>query len=113
MKTRAFWYSLVVGVVSLTSGCCCFHDCFPNLGWRFHQGCQPCAPSCAPCSPCGSFRPPMVVGGGPDCPGCAMGAPVTQPAGYPPVIGKPMPIPGASIVPELHPPAPVTPAPKN
>jgi len=119
MITRALWYTVFVGVVSMTSGCYCFHECFPNVGWRLHQGavCRPCAPACGPvCSPCApgpAFRPPMIVNGpivpGPDCPGCGMGAPPTfnQPAGYPPVIGKPMPIPGMGN--ELPNPMPVNP----
>lgn len=123
MKTRALWYTLVVGAVSMTSGCCCFHECFPNVGWRLHQ---PCAPSCSPCSPCAhgpAFRPPMVVSGGPvvpgpDCPSCGMGgAPAFHqpvgypPVGYPPVIGKPMPIvPGNN---ELPNPMPVKPGTGN
>jgi hypothetical protein len=125
MKTRALWYSLFVGVVSMTSGCCCARECFPNVGWRLHPGasCSPCAPACSSCAPGPAFRPPMVVSGGPivpggpDCPGCAGGGggsyplPAGYQPGYPPVIGRPMPIPGATIVPgtELHQPMPVKP----
>ncbi|WP_439630269.1 hypothetical protein [Gemmata sp.] len=113
MKTRALWYSLFVGVVSMTSGCCCFREAFPNVGWRFHQGasCSPCAPAC---SPGPAFRPAGVVGGGPDCPGCAVGghpAGYAQPVGYPPEIGHPVPLPGPRVVPgsELPNPMPVNP----
>jgi hypothetical protein len=128
MKTRMLWCALAVGVMSLSSGCYCFHQVFPNVGWRFHQGC--CAPACGPvcgpvCSPCCSspvvYRPPVVTGGpivpgGPPCATCANGdlPPGAQPVGYPPVayppiIGNPMPLPGASGVPnnELHSPMPV------
>ncbi len=115
MKSRAFVCALFAGVVSLASGCCCLHNCFPNVGWRLHQGC--CTPACSSppvCAPCG-FRPPMVVSGGPDCPSCAHGGMGTNtpigypPVAYPPIIGNPQPIPGASIAPggELHAPMPV------
>ncbi|MBA4191404.1 MAG: hypothetical protein C0467_25775 [Planctomycetaceae bacterium] len=64
-----------------------------------------------------------IVPGGPDCPGCASGGAPTfnvptgyppagyPPVGYPPQIGKPMPLPGATIVPgnELPNPMPVNP----
>lgn len=106
MKSRAILFAVAAAVVSSTSGCHFFHNCFPNLGWRFHQGC--CAPACGPvcppaCPPCGPvvYRPPTVV---PDCPGCPTGPTVPLPAayppgsvppgGYPPIIGNPMPLPG-------------------
>lgn len=121
MKTRAFWYALIVGATSFSTGCCCFRECFPNVGWRLHGCCHPCPPACGPvCSPCApspAFRPPMVVTG-PDCPGCVGGAGpgFAQPVGYPPVayppvIGKPMPIPGATPSNELHNPTPLNPTP--
>ncbi|VTU00355.1 unnamed protein product [Gemmataceae bacterium] len=121
MKTRALWYSLFVGVVSMTSGCCCFREAFPNVGWRFHQGatCSPCAPACGPaCSPGPAYRPPVVMGApGPDCPSCGISGPsgyptaFTQPVGYPPEIGQPVPLPGPKVVPgtELPNPMPVNP----
>jgi hypothetical protein len=99
MKSRVIVSGLAVLLVSLTSGCCCLHNCFPNLGWRFRECCptpQPCG-TCAPCGPScapAGYHPPTVV---PDCPGCggptvpAVGYP---PAAYPPVIGNPMPLPG-------------------
>lgn len=129
MKSRAIWSALVVSVVSLTSGCHCFHNCFhntfPNVGWRFHQhGCGGCMPACAP-----ACSAPVVVGsgpvvpGGPACHGCASGElPPTvthqpagyqpagyPPVGYPPVIGHPMPLPGPTVIPsnELPTPMPV------
>lgn len=109
MKFRAILFASAAGLLCSTSGCCFLHNCFPNLGWRFHQGC--CAPACpAPCGPVG-YRPPTVV---PDCPGCGPGPTVPvpgvyPPAGYPPVIGKPMPLPGQPGAPgtELHQPMPV------
>lgn len=105
MKSRACWYALVVGVVSMTSGCHCFREHFPHVGWRLNSGglCAPCGPAaCRPvfapaCSspvtgiPVGHgpvLQPPMVVsGGGPDCPGCNSGlggiSGIHMPAGYP------------------------------
>ena len=121
MRSRAFWYALAVGVVSMTSGCNCFRahfPCisskFPNLGWRFHDGQGIGA---------GHFGAP--IGGPvmtPDCHGCGTGplpppTVIHQPAGYPPngyppvayppVIGKPMPLPGATIIPGTELPHPM------
>lgn len=130
MKSRMAWYALIVGVTSLTQGCYWFRSHFPNVGWRL-QHCGPtcgpvCGPPCGPVCPpvCSSpvsipvmHRPPVVVPGGPDCVGCNGGAPPGvghQPAGYPsfpypqggypPVIGNPMPLPGAAVTPpnQLH-----------
>jgi hypothetical protein len=109
MKTRALFFALVVGVVSLTSGCHCFRCMFPNAGWRFHEGWwrHGNGNGCATCPPIGgpiAYRPPIVVPGGPDCVGCNGGVPsIHQPIGYPPVayppvIGNPMPIPGGPTV---------------
>lgn len=126
MRSRAFWYALVVGGVSMTSGCNCFRahfPCvsshFPNLGWRFHDGVGIGAggPCCAPGAP---------IGGGPvmspECHGCGSGpmAPPTvihQPAGYapngyppvayPPMIGPARPLPGATIIPSNELPSPM------
>lgn len=125
MKSRAIWSILLAGVVSMSSGCYCLHNCFPNVGWRFHQhGCGGCAPACT--SACSSPAPVAfgsgpVVPGGPGCSSCAAGALpppiVTQPAGYtpagytpagyPPVIGSPMPIPGPTIIPSSELPVPM------
>lgn len=134
MKSRALWYALVAVSLSMTTGCHCFRCCFPNLGWRLHDdhgvfqghhGASGCAPACGPvCAP--AYRPPVIVpapvgygpvgpvGMAPDCPGCVGGVyPVSvgpTPVAYPPVIGNPMPLPGATVVPnELHNPAPVKP----
>jgi hypothetical protein len=115
MRIRVFCFALVVGVVSMTSGCHCFRCAFPNAGWRFHQGglghgCAPCGP-CAPGGPV-SFRPPAVVSGGHDCVGCNGGV-SHLPAGYPsitypPIIGNPIPIPGGTgIIPNNQLPAPM------
>jgi hypothetical protein len=116
MKSRVIVFGLAAALMSTTSGCYCLHQCFPNLGWRFHQCCPTPAPcgTCAPCGPCCGpvgYHPPMVV---PDCPGCAGGPTVPQPAGfppvaYPPVIGNPMPLPGQPGVTgtELHQPTQV------
>jgi hypothetical protein len=99
MKARAICFALVLGVVSMTSGCHCFRCVFPNVGWRFHQGwCNQGCPPCAPACPI-AYRPPVVVQGGPDCP-CppAMGVPNGYPPiAYPPQIGDPKPLPGGQL----------------
>jgi hypothetical protein len=123
MKTRAFVFAFVVGIVSMTSGCHCFRCMFPNAGWRFHEGwwrhgngCGTCAPASAPIA----FRPhaggPVV----PDCVGCNggvshAGVPVGYPPiAYPPVIGNPVPIPGGpSVIPSSELPAPMPNTKKN
>lgn len=133
MKARALLFALAVGVVSMTSGCRCFRCCFPNAGWRLHDGeglfshCGASGwggPAC--CAPVGApgpaYRPPVVVSGpvaggpvvpNPDCPGCAGGVEYPpgfpQPVAYPPIIGNPMPLPGAKGPNELHNPMPVKP----
>lgn len=123
MKSRALLCILAVGVVSLTSGCRCFRCCFPNVGWRLHDGEGLFSHHHHGASGCAApaFRPPVVVSGpvvsgpivpGPDCPGCVGGEfppAMAQPVAYP-VIGSPMPLPGAKVVPnELHNPTPVKP----
>ena len=121
MKARAFVFALLVGTVSMTSGCQCFRCMFPYAGWRFHEGwwghCGPGAHDCAPCGPgcCPiAYRRPLLVGGGPDCPSCNVGIPVMQhpasyPTGsYPPIIGNPMAIPGGpNVIPSGELPAPM------
>jgi hypothetical protein len=127
MKIRALVSALVVSMVSMSTGCTCFHNCFPNVGWRFHEGCCPSA--CSPPVCCGhsgpvAFRPPMVVSGGPDCPSCAAGMSGMpgmsgmagyQPAGFQPipVIGNPMPIPGVQVIPGSGLPNPMPTNPKT
>ena len=120
MKARAFVFALVVGVVSMTSGCHCFRCMFPYAGWRFHEGwwghCGPCGHDCAPCGPgCGpiAYRPTSILTHGPDCPSCLTSAPAPHPTGYPgvaypPIIGNPMPIPGGpNVIPSGDLPAPM------
>jgi hypothetical protein len=114
MKSRFFCFALVVGVLSLTSGCHCFRCMFPNAGWRFqsgwwghhHRGPGPCCPPCNTCAPNGpiAFRPPVVVpgSGGVSVPG---GYPTIT---YPPIIGDPMPIPGGTgVIPDSRLPSPM------
>jgi hypothetical protein len=126
MKTRLLLFALI-SVVSLTSGCaCCSNPCW---GWRFHP-CSSCGhgghgAQTVPVSAPVVYRPVTVVpSGGPDCAGCgggpmvppAMAYPVppaggipsfSGPATYPPMIGNPMPLPGANMGPaELHAPTP-------
>jgi hypothetical protein len=96
MKARAICCILLLGVVSMASGCHSFRCIFPNVGWRFHQGwcghgCPPCAPACPI-----AYRAPVVVPG--DCP--------TGVPGYPPIIGNPMPIPGGVPAGQLPAPMP-------
>jgi hypothetical protein len=111
MKRRALLCALAMCIVSLTSGCFCCHECFPNLGWRF-RGCCCCGHvNSAPVSTPVAFRPPMVVASGPECPRCPPHG-GNQPAGYPPiayppVIGNPMPIPGANVIPSSELPQPM------
>jgi hypothetical protein len=136
MTSRAVWYALLAGTVSMSSGCYWFRSHFPNVGWRL-QHCGPaCPPACGPvcppvCSPSLSVpvlhRPPVVVPGGPDCVGCngapPVGPPVAHPpagyppfaypqGAYPPVIGNPVPLPGAGGLPSEQLPSPM-PIPKT
>ncbi|MBA4066693.1 MAG: hypothetical protein C0501_23905 [Isosphaera sp.] len=131
MRTRASWYAVAAAAVSLTSGCHWFRAHFPHVGWRLHFPCATCGPG-APTVP--PARAPVVgFPVVPDCHGCPDPHPavVHHPAafppvgpapfgypgagypagGYPPVIGQPMPLPGATPVApppaELHRPAPV------
>ena len=120
MKARVFCCALVVGVLSMTSGCHCFRAVFPNAGWRFQTGWWGhhkngngngvCCPPCGPAAPI-AFRPPVVVPGEGDGIGCNGG--VSVPAGYPtisypPIIGNPMPIPGGTgVIPNNQLPAPM------
>jgi hypothetical protein len=118
MKTRAFVFTLIVGVVSMTSGCHCFRCMFPNAGWRFHEGWWGHG-GCAPCGTCGpatgpiAYRPPVVVPNH-DCVGCNGAVPGMGPGTgyptitYPPIIGNPVPIPGGpSVIPSSELPAPM------
>jgi hypothetical protein len=117
MKFRLICLGLAA-VVSLTSGCVYKHH--PCWGFRLHPcqhgGCG-CAPACS--SSRVSVSPVVYRPTGGDC--CLNGGPVIHspaglPAGYPsmtypPVIGSPTPLPGATIIPshELPNPMPVKP----
>jgi len=117
MKFRAFCFGLLA-LVSLTPGCLPYRH-HPCWGFRLHPcstGGQ-CESACS--SHIGHHRPPAVIS---DCAGCIGGGammhqPVAYPATafqsypYPPVIGKPIPIPGPTVIPsqELPNPMPVKP----
>ncbi len=115
MKYRMICFGLAA-LVSMTSGC--FYRHHPCFGFRLHP-CQTGGGQCAPvCSspirtPIVHHRPPMST---PGCPSCFSAGPIiSQPGGYPstaypPVIGYPVPIPGATSGPsasELHMPNPM------
>jgi hypothetical protein len=116
LHSRAFLFRLIA-TVSLTSGCaCCDNPCW---GWRFHPF-HPCCGGCpaysSPVSAPVVYRPPTVVSSGSDCPGCGGGVVIHQPAApggypgmaYPPIIGNPMPLPGAPNHELIPSPMPVT-----
>ena len=118
MKARALFCALIVGVVSMTSGCHWFRCVFPNAGWRFQTGWwghhHGNGPSCPTCAPCGTgapiaFRPPVIVPGGPEVVGPVSHSPAGYPSiTYPPIIGNPMPIPGGGgVIPNNQLPAPM------
>ena len=113
MKARILTLAFVA-VTSLASGCYWCHSscCHPCLGWRLHNWCHPCAPVCS--SPVPSVGPVVGPVVGPGCGGCCDGGgpTITQPAGYPPVIGQPIPLPGPTVVPSSVLPNPM-PVPKN
>ena len=125
MKFRALCLGLAA-LVSLTSGCVYRHH--PCWGFRLHPCTTPGGgggPACcsSPVSAPVVYRPAAGFPGGDCClNGINGGGPViSQPTGYPPpgyppmnyppVIGNPMALPGASIIPshELPNPMPVKP----